>query len=506
MSGGERATHGKQFPNADPARYYATIHPTLPLLPHDSSSLNRLSHCPPKLREAFFLTLECSVRSFATRALPPIEITTIQLIHQCYEAVNAIVNMLSDADNLQDLFNHLIYCQSLLFLLIASDRPSPGRVGSTSRLLGLVAGCINETSINNANVSKGMREQDTEVYELSRRTYWVAFILDRFHAISRSQDLALPLHSGSPSRTDHDVLGDTAYHLARKCRLLRYRSTADYIVGIAAVAGHMAYITRAESTATIDPSSPWAANIGPTSSPAALCLDGEIDRFREFLEHTSLPSNSPPYLALQYLRIFRARSPESASPTKLLAMTSDLLGHLANGPISPLHHIFASLVATSLTDLSDRVETQIEAHAIMREMADSLANGQIVYKSMDGIGWDAAIRDLLKQKKAPTPGITALEQTSPVAQPNMAGLQHLAAAAVGERESADSKPASSGNDTATSTLPEPGNDLTAAMKAASEAAKAQATAAAAQQQLQSVTTNGGSGSDIESSSLVKDGF
>jgi hypothetical protein len=161
---------------------------------------------------------------------------------------------------------------------------------------------------------------------------------------------------------------------------------------------------------------------------------------------------------------------------EVLQYTRELLRNLMNGAITPLHHIFAALVATSITELSDRVETQVDAHASIKEMSDALSKGQIIHRSSDGLGWETAIRDLLHQKKASTPPFNASEQASPALEPNMAGLQHLAAAAVGEREgTGDNRPGSSSQQKVD-------NDLSAAMAAANEAAKAQAqaTAAAAQ--------------------------
>lgn len=276
---------------------------------------------------------------------------------------------------------------------------------------------------------------------------------------------------------------------------------AKLFVGAADIVGQVAYITRAGNVPSMDPSSPYAFATLTATSPSSLYLHGQLTRFRESLEITNLSSNSPPHLAYQYLRIFVARLSEYGASNDILSLTKDLLGNLTAGPITPLHHIFASLVATSLTDLSDRVETQVEAHASIKEMNDALANGHVIHRSTDALGWDAAIRDLLRQKKAPTP---APEQTSPAVRPNMAGLQHLAAAAVGEREGADARPASSGGPGATtSNPPKVEHDLQAAVAAANEAAKAQATAAAAQQQMQSTSTNG---NNYDSSALVKDGF
>lgn len=141
-------------------------------------------------------------------------------------------------------------------------------------------------------------------------------------------------------------------------------------------------------------------------------------------------------------------------------------------------------------------------------MDDALSNGHIVHRISNGSGWDTTIRNLLHQKKPFTPPNTATERTSPAAQPNMAGLQHLAAAAVGEREGADVRPTSSGGNGPTSqpTQDSIKHDVTAAMAAASEAAAAQATAAAAQKQLQNVSGNSNGGNPYDSSALIKDGF
>lgn len=167
---------------------------------------------------------------------------------------------------------------------------------------------------------------------------------------------------------------------------------------------------------------------------------------------------------------------------------------LKHGAITPLHHVFAGLVATSLTEMSDRLETQVEAHACIKDMSDALANGQVVHRSSDGLGWDIALQDLLHQKRVATPAPDAAD-SKPALQPNMAGLQHLAAAAVGEREGADARPLSSGGNGNVSQQSKIEHDLSAAMAAANEAAKAQATAAAAQQLSASPSANGGNAFD-----------
>jgi hypothetical protein len=193
------------------------IHPTLPVLPHDPSSLSRLTHCPPKLRETFFLCLEGCIRSFAPRALPQTDLSLNQLLHQCVAAVDAAKHTLHDADSPRQFYNTLVYCQSLILLALASDRPGPATVGSIAQLLGQLAGCIADAGLNDARTLNTMKEQDREIYLTARRVFWTAFIIDRFHASGHSKDLMLPLHSGGLSRDDHLALGgDVGYNLARK--------------------------------------------------------------------------------------------------------------------------------------------------------------------------------------------------------------------------------------------------------------------------------------------------
>ncbi|KAK7179944.1 hypothetical protein PSPO01_13943 [Paraphaeosphaeria sporulosa] len=471
--------------------YYSTMHSTLPLLSSESSALNRLTQCPSKLREALFLSLECSIRSSAPRSLPPTENSINQMLHQCFDTVDAAKHTLDDPDHARQFFNNLVYCQSLVLLFIASDRPKPGTVGNSAELLGRIAGVITEVGLDDAKTLTSLREQDIELYQAARQTFWVAFILDRFHASSRSKNLMLPIHEGSPSRDDHKLLGDEAYHLVR---------AADIV-------GQVASISKAGSVPELDPASPFAFAALSVTSPATRYMNGQLSRFRESIEISPLPENASPYLAYQYLRVFITRLSDYSSSIELLSLTKDLLRNLANPRVTPLHHIFASLVATSLGDLSDRLETQIEAHAAMKEMDDGLANEHIINASSDNLGWDAAIRDLLHQKKGPTPSHSAPEQTSP--SQHLAGLQHLAAAAVGEREGTDARPASSsGNVIAAPTPSKFDNDVSAAIAAANEAAKAQAQAqdngSVTQQRVHESSATEAHGTFNDTSTLVKD--
>lgn len=208
--------------------YANVIHPTLPILPHDSSALNRLTHCPQKLREAFFLTLEGCIRSIAPRALPQTELSLNQLLHQCVAAVDAAKHTLHDADSSRQFYNSLVYCQTLILLALASDRPGPATVCSIAQLLGQIAGCISDAGVNDLRTLNRLKEQDREVYLTARRVFWTAFILDRFHASSHSKDIMLPLQSGGLSRDDYTALGgDIGYNLARKYPYKRHTTIAN---------------------------------------------------------------------------------------------------------------------------------------------------------------------------------------------------------------------------------------------------------------------------------------
>lgn len=247
-----------------------------------------------------------------------------------------------------------------------------------------------------------------------------------------------------------------------------------------------------------------------TASPESIYLNGQLSSYRESIEITDLTNNAPPHLASQYLRVFVGRLSAQNTPlAELLAGTKELLSNLTSGAITPLHHVCANMVATSLVELADRVETQVEAHAAIKEMSDALSNGQILHRSLDHHGWDAAVRELLHQSQDPTPPTnTYPEQTNAAPESSMAGLQHLAAAAVGEREVTETRPVSNGGDNGSHerSLANTEHDLSAAMAAANDAAMAQATAAAAQQQLTVSSPDAKNGNNFESSASKQDEF
>jgi hypothetical protein len=137
-------------------------------------------------------------------------------VQQCSDLLDQAQHTLSDSNSARQFFNNIVYCQALVFLIIASDRPGPSASGSAAEYFGRLAGRISDMGINDSKTLATLREQDHETYDDSRRLFWVSFILDRFYASSRSKDAALPLQCGSVSRDDFNALGEAGYHLARE--------------------------------------------------------------------------------------------------------------------------------------------------------------------------------------------------------------------------------------------------------------------------------------------------
>jgi hypothetical protein len=163
------------------------------------------------------LALECSVRAHSPAALPPVDFGLSQLVQQCLETLVVAEQTLDDAEHSRQFYNNLVYSQSLIFLVIASDRPGPSESGRTADLLGRLSGRISHLGLNDAKVVETLREQDRETFDETRRLFWVGFILDRFHASGRDKDTVLPTRCGIVSRDDFHALGEIGYHLARKC-------------------------------------------------------------------------------------------------------------------------------------------------------------------------------------------------------------------------------------------------------------------------------------------------
>ena len=138
------------------------------------------------------------------------------MLQQSLRLIDAAKFFVADADDSRQFYNSLVYCQSLILLAAASDRPESIVGASTSSLLGQIAGYFNEFGIHDPRKLNYLEEHDQELFQTARRVFWTAFILDRFHAPNRPRDFAISLLHNSPSREDFNALGEVGYHVARK--------------------------------------------------------------------------------------------------------------------------------------------------------------------------------------------------------------------------------------------------------------------------------------------------
>lgn len=200
-------------------RYYRLIHQTFPLLAHSKARLRaRLAACPATLREAFFVALDCAIRtSPSTHLSAPHDV--LQSTKRASELIAA-----SQYENptARTLSANLIYIQTLILMALESDNHGPatmrGQVGPPrAEWLGRAIGMATHLKLNVPRLRDRFAEGDPDSDEkLGRRVWWILFILDRWHASSTSCLLQLPETSSSLMPEDQILLGESTYHLARK--------------------------------------------------------------------------------------------------------------------------------------------------------------------------------------------------------------------------------------------------------------------------------------------------
>ena len=198
-------------------RYYAIVHRTLPLLPHAKLRLRaRLAECPETLREAFLVALDCAMRTSPFSNLPSAP-DARQGTRRASELINA-----SQYENIasRTMSSNLIYIQTLVLMALESDNygpaPTRGQVGPPrAEWLGRAIGMATHLKLNLRPRDRQPDDPDSED-KLSRRVWWILFILDRWHACSTSSLLQLAEHSSSLGPEDQVVLPEQTYHLTRE--------------------------------------------------------------------------------------------------------------------------------------------------------------------------------------------------------------------------------------------------------------------------------------------------
>lgn len=306
----------------------------------------------------------------------------------------------------------LLYLQTLLLMALESDNHGPatvrGQAGpSRSEWLGRAAGVAGQLEINLVRPrERFVTEGDPDSEErLSRRVWWVLFILDRWHASSTADLLKLPENSVVLLPEDQILLGESTYHLAR----------------LSFIIGHLAAIL----TTTKTPETNVMAPTNPASQLLGLTLAGEIDRFRESVESVWGSLNLV-HLCYHHSHLLIKRLNASTEPTELIghAVKVATVLNQRQTPITPLNHHFAALAAMTLCELVDVDKTRAEALKGIEQISEALGLGRGLAGHEQSSGWDSAIRELLLQKKAKLQRVLGAEALPP-------GLQRLSSGGAG---------------------------------------------------------------------------
>lgn len=364
--------------------YYRIIHQTFPLLPSNKTRLRqRLSDCPPSLREAFLVALDCLMRTFPTTMLPP----NAEYPQALKKAGELLAKYPFDNPSSHTNATNLIYLQTLLLMALESDNHGPatirGQAGpSRAEWLGRAAGVAGQLEINvirtdGQSILSGDRDSEER---LARRVWWVLFILDRWHASSTADLLKLPENSVVLLPEDQILLGESTYHLAR----------------LSFIIGHLAAIL----TTTKTPSTDVMAPSNPASSLIGLTLAGEIDRFRESVESVWGSLNLV-HLSYHHCHLLIKRLSRICDPTELAAHAVKVATVLNSRltPVTPLNHHFGALAAMTLCELCDVPRTRTEALRGLDHLVEALGEGRGLAGKLDSEGWDGAVRELVVKKK-----------------------------------------------------------------------------------------------------------
>ncbi|KEQ74429.1 hypothetical protein M436DRAFT_43955 [Aureobasidium namibiae CBS 147.97] len=366
--------------------YYRTIHQTFPLLPHSKHRLRmRLAECPLTLREAFLTVLECTMRTFPSFS------SNLRPQHTYAPMMKRAAELLAgypfENPATHNSGTNLVYLQTLLLMALESDNHGPatvrGQAGpSRAEWLGRAAGVAGQLEINLVRPrERYATEGDPDSEErLSRRVWWVLFILDRWHASSTSDLLKLPENSVVLLPEDQILLGESTYHLAR----------------LSFIIGHLAAIL----TTTKTPETNVMAPSNPASSLLGLTLAGEIDRFRESVESVWGSLNLV-HLSYHHCHLLIKRLNPTTEPTELIghAVKVATVLNQRQTPITPLNHHFAALAAMTLCELVDIEKTRAEAIRGLEQISEALGFGRGLAGHEKSTGWDSAIRDLIVQKR-----------------------------------------------------------------------------------------------------------
>ncbi len=188
------------------ARYYYSVHPVFPILPHNKVQLSmNLVKAPAIVRSALLYTLNAGANLSEAHVGSSLKKAAEQLMALQLEDFRAR----STSDN-------LIHLQALLLMSLATDSSGPVHMHQ-SPWIGLALNVAVFLKFHSNRPVDHVAGSDGDTIEkLGRRAWLILFILDRWHASGMGDPFVLSEKITELHPEDGALLGNIGYCLARR--------------------------------------------------------------------------------------------------------------------------------------------------------------------------------------------------------------------------------------------------------------------------------------------------
>ncbi len=159
---------------------------------------------PAGLCEAFFAALEAAITASTSGHIEP----------ALTAAAKQVTIIQVDRQLTATLQSKLVYLQSLILMIIATDHSGPSHV-QDNRWFGLAIDTATNMRLHLLPPHDG-RELEPYTRDLGRRCWLTLFILDRWNAAGTCGQLRIQENNAKLLDSDYDLLGDTTYNMFRK--------------------------------------------------------------------------------------------------------------------------------------------------------------------------------------------------------------------------------------------------------------------------------------------------